>query len=121
MDRGVCLHAQLQQFPDIAANSGARVRFPSHLLRSSSDRGKPVSHAPMRKSPEVGFLNWPTEAVKLFKVTLGQCDAGKLRRTFDCSYAVVSAFDEGRLIALGRAISDGEYQAAIYDVVVRVA
>lgn len=41
----------------------------------------------------------------------------KLKLAFAASYAVVYVFDEDKLIGLGRALCDGEYQAAIYDVV----
>ena len=40
------------------------------------------------------------------------------RRAFENSFAVVFLFDGERLIGFGRAISDGQYQSAIYDVVV---
>ncbi|MCX7635731.1 MAG: GNAT family N-acetyltransferase [Syntrophales bacterium] len=39
-------------------------------------------------------------------------------RAFRNSYAVVFVFDGTTLIGFGRAVSDGAYQAAIYDVVV---
>ena len=34
------------------------------------------------------------------------------------SHTVCSAYADGRIIGFGRALSDGEYQSAIYDVVV---
>ena len=37
------------------------------------------------------------------------------RRAFEASYATVFVYDSGRLIGFGRAISDGAYQAAVYD------
>lgn len=40
------------------------------------------------------------------------------KRAFNNSHTVVFVFDEENLIGFGRAISDGEYQAAIYDVAV---
>jgi len=40
------------------------------------------------------------------------------QRAFNNSHTVVFVFDEDKLIGFGRAISDGEYQAAIYDVAV---
>jgi Acetyltransferases len=39
-------------------------------------------------------------------------------RAFTNSYSVVFVFDASTLVGFGRAISDGEYQAAIYDVAV---
>lgn len=40
------------------------------------------------------------------------------KRAFENSYSVVFVFENETLIAFGRAISDGEYQSAIYDVAV---
>jgi len=39
----------------------------------------------------------------------------KLKRAFESSYAVVYAFDTDKLVGMGKALCDGEYQAAIYD------
>ncbi|MBP1640475.1 MAG: GCN5-related N-acetyltransferase [Bacteroidetes bacterium] len=39
-------------------------------------------------------------------------------RAFNRSHTVVFVFDDENLVGLGRALSDGEYQAAIYDVAV---
>ncbi len=40
------------------------------------------------------------------------------RRAFAASHTTVFAYLDGRLIGFGRAISDGVYQAAIYDLAV---
>lgn len=40
------------------------------------------------------------------------------KKAFENSHTVVFAFDEDKLIGFGRAISDGAYQAAIYDIAV---
>ena len=40
------------------------------------------------------------------------------QQAFEASYAKVFVYDEETLIGFGRAISDGVYQAAIYDVAV---
>lgn len=66
---------------------------------------------------ELKHVGWD-EAVALFKLTLGAREQDKLQRAFENSFATVAAFDDQRLIGMGRAICDGEYQAAIYDVVV---
>ncbi len=63
-------------------------------------------------------IDWES-ASGVFKLApLGTREAGKLKRAFENSYTAVFAFDGDILVGLGRAISDGEYQAAIYDVVV---
>ena len=40
------------------------------------------------------------------------------KKAFQNSFSVVFLFDKDRLIGFGRVISDGAYQAAVYDVVV---
>ena len=53
------------------------------------------------------------------------CDAGMANHTaerhklaFENSHTVVFVFDSEKMIGFGRALSDGAYQAAIYDVAV---
>ncbi len=65
-------------------------------------------------------IDWQ-EAVTVFeRAPLGKQrrDPEKLKRAFESSYAVVYVFDTDKLIGMGRALCDGEYQAAIYDMVV---
>ena len=65
-------------------------------------------------------IDWH-EAVTVFeRAPLGKQrrDPEKLKRAFESSYAVVYVFDTDKLIGMGRALCDGEYQAAIYDMVV---
>jgi len=63
-------------------------------------------------------INW-SDVAELFKrAPLGVRDPTKLRKSCEKSYLTCFAFDDSRLIGMGRAISDGEYQAAIYDLVV---
>ncbi len=40
------------------------------------------------------------------------------KRAFENSYTVLFVFEEDKLVGFGRAISDGEYQAAIYDLAI---
>ena len=40
------------------------------------------------------------------------------QRAFESSYATVFIYENSQLLGFGRVISDGEYQAAIYDVAV---
>ena len=40
------------------------------------------------------------------------------KKSFENSHTVIFVFDNEKLIGFGRAISDGVYQAAIYDVAV---
>ena len=41
------------------------------------------------------------------------------RKAFENSFSVIFVFDDGHLIGFGRTISDGVFQAAIYDVAVK--
>jgi GNAT superfamily N-acetyltransferase len=65
-------------------------------------------------------VNWE-EASTVFELApLGRQkrDPEKLKRAFEASYAVIVVHDSGKLVGMGRALCDGEYQAAIYDMVV---
>jgi aralkylamine N-acetyltransferase len=65
-------------------------------------------------------IDW-NEAAEVFeRAPLGKRrrEPEKIRRAFESSYAIVYVFDEDKLIGMGRALCDGEYQAAIYDMVV---
>jgi GNAT superfamily N-acetyltransferase len=42
-----------------------------------------------------------------------------IRRAFQNSYSCIFAWDNKELIGFGRSISDGEYQAAFYDLAIR--
>jgi ribosomal protein S18 acetylase RimI-like enzyme len=56
---------------------------------------------------------------EIFKLApLGTREPDKLEMASKNSFAVCSAFVDGKMIGFGRAISDGQYQSAIYDVVV---
>jgi ribosomal protein S18 acetylase RimI-like enzyme len=41
------------------------------------------------------------------------------RKAFENSFSVIFVFDNGQLIGFGRTISDGVFQAAIYDVAIK--
>lgn len=63
-------------------------------------------------------INWSLVVDILQKVGMGYRESETHKRAFDNSYTVVFVFDEDILAGFGRAISDGEYQAAVYDVAV---
>jgi GNAT superfamily N-acetyltransferase len=68
-------------------------------------------------SESLDGIDWQ-EAAKVFaKTPLGQRDPAQLESAFKASYATITAHDNGKLIGLARALCDGQYQAAIYDVV----
>lgn len=63
-------------------------------------------------------IDWDLVVEILKKVEMGYRTSEKQERAFNNSRTVVFVFDEDNLIGFGRAISDGEYQAAVYDVAV---
>jgi GNAT superfamily N-acetyltransferase len=63
-------------------------------------------------------IDW-SELIALFKLThLGGREGDKIRRAFEKSDLVCFAMAGSRLIGAARALSDFEYHATIYDVVV---
>lgn len=64
-------------------------------------------------------IDWELVTETLKRVNMGYFDAETHKRAFENSYAVVFIFEEDKLIGFGRALSDGAYQAALYDVVVQ--
>lgn len=66
---------------------------------------------------ETDGIDWAAAADIFLRAPLGVRDPDKLCRAFENSYLVCFAFESEKLIGMGRAISDGVYQAAIYDVV----
>lgn len=63
-------------------------------------------------------INWDLVVDTLKKVGMGHHTTEIHKRAFSNSNTVVFVFDDDNLVGFGRAISDGEYQAAIYDVAV---
>ena len=67
---------------------------------------------------DIGGIDW-FEAVEIFRrAPLGVREPQKLRRACENSDLVCTAYRDGKLIGMGRALTYGEYQAAIYDLVV---
>lgn len=63
-------------------------------------------------------INWQLVSEILKQVGMAFHEAEKHKRAFEKSHTVVFVFDNDKLIGFGRALSDGEYQAAIYDVAI---
>ncbi|MDO9067005.1 MAG: GNAT family N-acetyltransferase [Deltaproteobacteria bacterium] len=57
-------------------------------------------------------------AATLKSVGMAHCEPDLHRMAFEASHTTVFAYYAGQLIGFGRAISDGVYQAAIYDVAI---
>lgn len=63
-------------------------------------------------------INWIALCELIRLSPLGTRDPVRLQSATENSFVVCSAYASDELIGFGRAISDGEYQSAIYDVVV---
>jgi ribosomal protein S18 acetylase RimI-like enzyme len=63
-------------------------------------------------------IDWNSVSQTLKTVGMAYFEGVVHKKAFENSQTVVFAFDEDRLIGFGRAISDGAYQAAIYDIAV---
>ena len=67
---------------------------------------------------ECAGVDWNCVAETLERVGMAHFDPDAHRRAFEASHTAVFVYQGGRLIGFGRAISDGVYQAAVYDVAV---
>lgn len=63
-------------------------------------------------------VDWQTITDSLKKVGMAYHEPEIHKRAFEASHTTVFIYKESQLIGFGRAISDGEYQGAIYDVAV---
>ena len=63
-------------------------------------------------------INWDIIASTLKNVGMAHYPPELHKRAFEASHTTVFAWHNGQLIGFGRAISDGVYQAAVYDVAV---
>ncbi|AET68401.1 acetyltransferase [Desulfosporosinus orientis DSM 765] len=63
-------------------------------------------------------INWDLVSGTLKMVGMATYAAEIHKKAFENSHTVVFIFDDDRLIGFGRAISDGAYQGAIYDVAI---
>lgn len=63
-------------------------------------------------------IDWSLIADTLKDVEMGHHEPSQHRKAFENSYVTVFIYHDKKIIGFGRAISDGAYQAAIYDVAV---
>ena len=63
-------------------------------------------------------IDWAALCEIIRLAPLGTRDPEKLEVASKNSFVVCSVYADGQMIGFGRAISDGQYQSAIYDVVV---
>lgn len=60
-------------------------------------------------------MDWEKVPEILKSVGMAHYRPEKHRAAFEASYCTVFLYDEDELVGFGRAISDGAYQAAVYD------
>ncbi len=60
-------------------------------------------------------VDWKAVAETLKRVDMAYHEPDVHKMAFEASHTTVFVYHAGRLIGFGRAISDGAYQAAIYD------
>lgn len=72
--------------------------------------------------PEIRFdcngVNWQLVADTLQEVSMAHYAPEIHQQAFEASHTVVFIYHNQQMIGFGRAISDGAYQAAVYDVAV---
>lgn len=72
----------------------------------------------MQISFGIEAIDWGELASLYERAPLGARQPGQLERAFQSSFLTCIARKDGKIIAAGRVISDGEYYANIYDVAV---
>ncbi|WP_048170447.1 GNAT family N-acetyltransferase [Methanosarcina siciliae] len=63
-------------------------------------------------------IDWHQVSKILREVNMASFEENVHKTAFENSHTVIFVYDDEKLIGFGRAISDGVYQAAIYDVAV---
>lgn len=63
-------------------------------------------------------IDWQIITDTLKKVGMAHLEPAVHRRAFEASHLTVFVYEDSKLLGFGRALSDGEYQGAIYDVAV---
>ncbi len=72
----------------------------------------------IRFTRDLNRIDWNEAAEVIRQAPLGTREPAKLKNAFFNSFVTLFAFDGKQLVGMARALCDGEYQAAIYDVVV---
>jgi ribosomal protein S18 acetylase RimI-like enzyme len=60
-------------------------------------------------------IDWKTISEILKSVGMAHYSPERHKKAFEASYCTVFLYDREKMVGFGRAISDGAYQAAIYD------
>ncbi len=64
---------------------------------------------------EIENVDWVLVSETLKSVGMAHHSPEKHQKAFEASYCTVFLYDQDKMVGFGRAISDGAYQAAIYD------
>ncbi|WP_226992307.1 GNAT family N-acetyltransferase [Desulfatibacillum aliphaticivorans] len=75
-------------------------------------KGAPMDYEIKRNCDNV---DWQAVSDLLKTVGMAHYPPDIHQKAFEASYSVVFILDSGKLVGMGRAISDGAYQAAFYD------
>lgn len=68
---------------------------------------------------DCAHVDWSLVSEMLKSVGMAYHEPDVHKRAFEASHSTVFVYHADTLVGFGRALSDGEYQAAIYDVAVR--
>ena len=69
----------------------------------------------LRIKQDCAGVDWESVTSTLRCVGMAYFDAATHRKAFEGSYSTIFVYHADQLIGFGRAISDGVYQAAVYD------
>ncbi|MEJ2587001.1 MAG: GNAT family N-acetyltransferase [Deltaproteobacteria bacterium] len=72
----------------------------------------------IRIKTDCSDVDWQAISDLLKSVGMAYYEPGVHQRAFEASHTTVFVYDESTLIGFGRAISDGAYQGAVYDIAV---
>lgn len=64
---------------------------------------------------EIDNIDWSLVSETLKSVGMAYHSPEKHQKAFEASYCTVFLYNQDKMVGFGRAISDGVYQAAIYD------
>lgn len=111
----------MQRVARIKYNSEAditRMKFKSRTVPPDLRRRAVEESMKYRVQRDCENINWQAVNQLLVGEGLAAHPSELRRKAFENSYCVVFVFDIDLLVGVGRAISDGAYQAAVYDIAV---
>jgi GNAT superfamily N-acetyltransferase len=93
---------------------------PANIGKWNKNMSKQKSSIPasFRITRQSDGVSWEAVSALLADVRMASRDPEIHRRAFENSFSVVFVYEGERLAGIGRAISDGAYESALYDVAV---